>query len=61
MKWYNENKDKDNFFRMGFVGGKLCVCKGNDASKLAPIAFDQLVCSTHSSATTICQTMMSGN
>ena len=43
MKWYNENKDKDNFFRMGFIGGKLCVCKGNDASKLAPIAFDQLV------------------
>ena len=28
MKWYNENKDKDNFFRMGFIGGKLCVCKG---------------------------------
>ncbi len=43
MKWYNGNKDKDNFFRMGFIGGKLCVCKGNDASKLAPIAFDQLV------------------
>lgn len=43
MKWYNENKDKDNFFRMGFIGGKLCVCKGNDASRLAPIAFDQLV------------------
>ncbi len=43
MKWYNGNKDKDNFFRMGFIGGKLCVCKGNDASKLTPIAFDQLV------------------
>lgn len=43
MKWYNENKDKDEFFRMGFIGGQLCVCKGNDASKLAPIAFDDLV------------------
>ena len=43
MKWYNENKDKDEFFRMGFINGQLCVCKGNDASKLAPIAFDDLV------------------
>lgn len=43
MKWYNDNKDKDEFFRMGFVNGKLCVCKGNDPSKLQPIEFDQLV------------------
>ena len=43
MKWYNDNKDKDEFFRMGFVDGKLCVCKGNDPSKLQPIEFDQLV------------------
>ena len=43
MQWYNENKDKDEFFRMGFVNGQLCVCKGNDASKLAPLAFDDLV------------------
>jgi len=43
MKWYNENKDKEEFFRMGFINGQLCVCKGNDASKLAPIAFDDLV------------------
>lgn len=43
MQWYNENKDKDEFFRMGFVNGQLCICKGNDASKLAPLAFDDLV------------------
>ena len=43
MQWYNENKDKDEFFRMGFIDGQLCVCKGNDASKLAPLAFDDLV------------------
>ena len=43
MQWYNENKDKDEFFRMGFVNGQLCVCKGNDPSKLAPLAFDDLV------------------
>ncbi len=43
MKWYNDNKDKEEFFRMGFVDGKLCVCKGNDRSKLQPIGFDQLV------------------
>lgn len=43
MKWYNENKDKEEFFRMGFKDGKLCVCKGNDPSKLQPIEFDQLV------------------
>ena len=43
MQWYNENKDKDEFFRMGFVNGQLSVCKGNDASKLAPLAFDDLV------------------
>ena len=43
MKWYNDNKDKDEFFRMGFVDGKLCVCKGNDPSRLQPIEFDQLV------------------
>ena len=43
MKWYNDNKDKEEFFRMGFVDGKLCVCKGNDPSKLQPIEFDQLV------------------
>ena len=28
---------------MGFKDGKLCVCKGNDPSKLQPIEFDQLV------------------
>ena len=43
MQWYNENKDKDEFFRMGFINGQLCVCKGNDPSKLAPLAFDDLV------------------
>ena len=43
MKWYNDNKDKEEFFRMGFKDGKLCVCKGNDPSKLQPIGFDQLV------------------
>ena len=43
MQWYNENKDEDEFFRMAFVNGQLCVCKGNDASKLAPLAFDDLV------------------
>ena len=43
MKWYNDNKDKDEFFRMGFINGQLCVCKGNDPSKLAPLAFDDLV------------------
>ena len=43
MQWYNENKDKDEFFRMAFVNGQLCVCKGNDPSKLAPLAFDDLV------------------
>ena len=43
MKWYNENKDKDEFFRMAFVNGQLSVCKGNDPSKLAPLAFDDLV------------------
>ena len=43
MKWYNDNKDKDEFFRMGFIDGQLCVCKGNDPSKLAPLAFDDLV------------------
>ena len=43
MKWYNENKDKDEFFRMAFVNGQLCVCKGNDPAKLAPLAFDDLV------------------
>ena len=43
MKWYNDNKDKEEFFRMGFIDGQLCVCKGNDPSKLAPLAFDDLV------------------
>lgn len=43
MKWYNENKDKEEFFRMGFIDGQLCICKGNDPSKLAPLAFDDLV------------------
>ena len=43
MKWYNDNKDKDEFFRMGCINGQLCVCKGNDPSKLAPLAFDDLV------------------
>ena len=43
MKWYNDNKDKDEFFRMGFIDGQLCVCKGNDPSKLVPLAFDDLV------------------
>lgn len=43
MKWYNDNKDKEEFFRMGFIDGQLCVCKGNDSSKLAPLAFDDLV------------------
>ena len=43
MQWYNENKDKDEFFRMAFVNGQLCVCKGNDPSKLAPLAFEDLV------------------
>ncbi len=43
MKWYNENKDKNEFFRMGFIDGQLCVCKGNDPSKLAPLAFEDLV------------------
>ena len=43
MKWYNDNKDKEEFFRMGFKDGELCVCKGNDPSKLQPIEFDQLV------------------
>lgn len=43
MRWYNDNKDKDEFFRMGFINGQLCVCKGNDPSKLAPLAFDDLV------------------
>ena len=43
MQWYNENKDKDEFFRMAFVNGQLSVCKGNDPSKLAPLAFDDLV------------------
>ena len=43
MKWYNDNKDKEEFFRMGFVDGKLCVCKGNDPSKLQPIEFEELV------------------
>lgn len=43
MKWYNDNKDKEEFFRMGFIDGQLCVCKGNNPSKLAPLAFDDLV------------------
>ena len=43
MKWYNDNKDKEEFFRMGFIDGQLCVCKGNDPSKLSPLAFDDLV------------------
>ena len=43
MKWYNENKDKEEFFRMGFREGKIYVGKGNDPSNMQPIEFDQLV------------------
>lgn len=43
MKWYNENKDKDEFFRMGFRNGQIYVGKGNDPMNMKPIEFDQLV------------------
>ena len=43
MKWYNENKDKEEFFRMGFREGKIYVGKGNDPANMKPIEFDQLV------------------
>ena len=43
MKWYNDNKDKDEFFRMGFKDGQIYVCKGNNPSNMRPIKFDQLV------------------
>ena len=43
MKWYNDNKDKEEFFRMGFKDGKIYVGKGNDPSNMKPIEFDQLV------------------
>jgi len=43
MKWYNENKDKEEFFRMGFRNGQIYVGKGNDPSNMKPIEFDQLV------------------
>ena len=43
MKWYNDNKDKEEFFRMGFKDGQIYVGKGNDPSNMRPIEFDQLV------------------
>ena len=43
MKWYNANKDKEEFFRMGFKDGQIYVGKGNDPSNMKPIEFDQLV------------------
>ena len=43
MKWYNENKDKEEFFRMGFRNGQIYVGKGNDPLNMKPIEFDQLV------------------
>lgn len=43
MKWYNDNKDKEEFFRMGFKDGQIYVGKGNDPSDMRPIEFDQLV------------------
>ena len=43
MKWYNDNKDKEEFFRMGFKDGQIYVGKGNDPSNMKPIEFDQLV------------------
>ena len=43
MKWYNENKDKEEFFRMGFRNGQIYVGKGNDPANMKPIEFDQLV------------------
>ena len=43
MKWYNDNKDKEEFFRMGFKDGQIYVGKGNDSSNMRPIEFDQLV------------------
>lgn len=43
MKWYNENKDKEEFFRMGFRNGQIYVGKGDDISNMRPIEFDQLV------------------
>ncbi len=43
MKWYNDNKDKEEFFRMGFRNGQIYVGKGDDISNMRPIEFDQLV------------------
>ena len=43
MKWYNDNKDKEEFFRMGFRNGQIYVGKGNDPANMKPIEFDQLV------------------
>ena len=43
MKWYNDNKDKEEFFRMGFKEGQIYVGKGNDPSNMRPVEFDQLV------------------
>ena len=43
FRWYIENRDKEEFFRMGFRDGKIYVCKGNDVSKMEPVEFDQLV------------------
>ena len=43
MKWYNDNKDKEEFFRMGFRNGQIYVGKGDDIANMRPIEFDQLV------------------
>ena len=43
MKWYNDNKDKEEFFRMGFRNGQIYVGKGDEISNMRPIEFDQLV------------------